>query len=102
MGNLSSRVLVYTGYMCMNITEYYLFFLYSFTYTLYTILITIPCNIIFIMGVQLPLGTALIQDLDFEITNSGSSEGRIFQIDFDNELPLVSQLDSIPYEVVHS
>lgn len=85
--------------MGLNIVILYMVFLYSFTYTL---TYTIPCNIIFIMGVQLPLGTALIQDLDFEITNSGSSEGRIFQIDFDNELPLVSQLDSIPYEVVHS
>ena len=63
---------------------YYIFFLYWITYTL---LITTPCNIIYIMGFQLPFEMVLAQDLDFEITNSGSNAGGIFQIDFDNALP---------------
>ena len=63
---------------------FFIFFLYSFTYT---ILITPPCNIIYIMGFQLPFEMVLAQDLDFEITNSGSNAGGIFQIDFGNGLP---------------
>lgn len=65
----------------MNITEWYLLILYSLTYSTWTI----PCNISFIMGVQLRNPFAL--DLDFEITNSDSREVRISQIDFGNGLP---------------
>jgi hypothetical protein len=74
--------------MCIDITIYSLVFLYSFTYTCITyttILITIPCNIIFIMGVQLRNPFAL--DLDFGITNSDSREVQISQIDFGSEPP---------------
>jgi len=80
--------------MCIDITMYYIGFLYSFTYS------TIPCNIIFIMGVQ--LRNEFVVDLDFGITNSDSSEGRIFQIDFDNALPLVNHVYPFHIERVHS
>jgi len=82
--------------MCIDITMYYIGFLYSFTYSH----ITIPCNIIFIMGVQ--LRNEFVVDLDFGITNSDSSEGRIFQIDFDNALPLVNHVYPFHIERVHS
>ena len=73
-------------------------FLYSITYS--TIL-TVFISASIIMGVQPPFEILLILDLDFEITNNGSNEVWICQIDFGNALPLVSQLDSTPYKEVH-
>ena len=55
--------------MCIDITMYYIGFLYSITYsTILTVFISAS------IGVQPPFEILLILDLDFEITNNGSNE----------------------------